>query len=371
MKRVTIVDDSLEFGRMVRDTLQSIYTDIKITLVPSAEEALLEAARVSVDLLISDVRLPGISGLDLVPKMRARYPEIGTILVTGLMDEKVKRQAEKLGVTAFFRKPMDMGTFLSVVEQVLGGEQPPMQAESSAAEVVAPPAAILEPPAEPGLSQRVAELRQTLGAETVALLDDFGRVAAHSGSPLPEEFEKETAALVMSALSAAGRLGRWMEAAQPAPVQVLRGASRDLVAGAIGTYALVLVLPAGRSALRLALALEEVLAAQKELAESLTRMGIHWQQQPEMNLPAEGGEDQAAKTPELNLDSLPLNLEEVGDLLDLLEKPAEMVAPAGDLDSFWESAAQGGDAAPLPPDVLSYDQARQLGLAPDEPPEQP
>lgn len=370
MKRVTIVDDSLEFGRMVRDTLQSIYTDLTITLVPSAEEALLEAARVSVDLLISDVRLPGISGLDLVPKIRARHPEIGTILVTGLTDEKVKRQAEKLGVTAFFRKPMDMGTFLSVVEQVLGGEPPLAAAESPAAQ--AEPALVtLAPPAEPGLSQQVAELRQTLGAEAVALLDDFGRVAAHSGSPLPEDFEKETAALVMSALSAAGRLGRWMEAAQPTPVQVLRGASRDLVAGAIGTYALVLVLPAGRSALRLALALEEVLAAQKDLAEALTRMGIHWQQQPEMSLPAEGSEAQAAEQPDLNLDALPLNLEEVGDLLDLLEKPAEVVAPAGDLDSFWESAAQGGDAAPLPPDVLSYDQARQLGLAPDEPPEQP
>ena len=369
MKRVTIVDDSLEFGRMVRDTLQSMYTDLKITLVPSAEEALLEAARTSVDLLISDVRLPGISGLDLVPKIRARHPEIGTILVTGLTDEKVKRQAEKLGVTAFFRKPMDMGTFLSVVEQVLGSEPIPMPAESPAPEAPSP-LATLEPPAEPGLSQRVAELRQTLGAEVVALLDDFGRVAAHSGSPLPEDFEKETAALLMSALSAAGRLGRWMEAAQPAPVQVLRGANRDLVVGGIGTYALLLVLPAGRSALRLALALEEVLAAQHDLAEALTRMGIHWQQQPEMSLPAEGGEAQTAEQPDLNLDALPLNLEEVGGLLDLLEKPAEAVAPVGDLDSFWESAAQGGDAAPLPPDVLSYDQARQLGLAPDEPPEQ-
>ena len=56
--------------------------------VPSGEEALLVASRRPVDLLIADVRLPGISGLELMARVHKRNPELKTILITGLTDPR-------------------------------------------------------------------------------------------------------------------------------------------------------------------------------------------------------------------------------------------------------------------------------------------
>ncbi len=66
MKRVLIVDDAIDLGRLLQDAVKTAHPEVPILVVPSAEEALLEFSRLTVDLLITDIRLPGMSGLELI-----------------------------------------------------------------------------------------------------------------------------------------------------------------------------------------------------------------------------------------------------------------------------------------------------------------
>jgi CheY-like chemotaxis protein len=74
MKRVLIVDDALELGRFLQAALKTLRPPVESVLVPSAEEAILESSQTAPDLLVADIRLPGISGLELVRKIRNRTP---------------------------------------------------------------------------------------------------------------------------------------------------------------------------------------------------------------------------------------------------------------------------------------------------------
>ena len=119
MKRILIVDDSLELGRWLQTLLTQLDPQIQATVYPSGEEALLESSRRPVDVLVTDIRLAGISGLELVHKIRKRYPGIRVIVITGMQDMSVEKQAKELGIDAFFHKPMDIPSFLEAVNACL------------------------------------------------------------------------------------------------------------------------------------------------------------------------------------------------------------------------------------------------------------
>ena len=96
MKRVIIVDDALDLGRVLQTLMLTVSTELSISVVPSAEEAVLEASRRPVELLVSDIRLPGISGLELVKKIRQKQPGVKVIFITGLSDGPVVQQAHTI-----------------------------------------------------------------------------------------------------------------------------------------------------------------------------------------------------------------------------------------------------------------------------------
>ncbi|WP_322507988.1 response regulator, partial [Anaerolinea sp.] len=84
LRRILVVDDARDVGRMVQEALRSAYKGVPVVYAPSAEEAMLETSTMAVDLMIVDIRLPGMSGFDLVRRVRARQPEMQVIMITGL-----------------------------------------------------------------------------------------------------------------------------------------------------------------------------------------------------------------------------------------------------------------------------------------------
>src|SRR5512143_4051253 len=117
---ILIVDDQKDIRRVLVSGLQTLGQTLDVIEVPSAEEAMLLAPRRTFDLIVTDVRLPGISGLDLVKKLRAFNPNLKLILITGLSDYQTRKQVEEAGTFAFFYKPIGMGDFLDAVERALG-----------------------------------------------------------------------------------------------------------------------------------------------------------------------------------------------------------------------------------------------------------
>ncbi len=70
--RILIVDDQREIARVLQSSLEGLEHELEISLAMSGEEAILELTRGDIDLLVADVRLPGISGLELMEKFKSR-----------------------------------------------------------------------------------------------------------------------------------------------------------------------------------------------------------------------------------------------------------------------------------------------------------
>ncbi len=423
MKRVLIVDDAIDLGRMLKDALKTVYPSIPVSVVPSAEEALLIASRYTIDLLVTDLRLPGMTGLDLIRKIRLRQPDVRVILITGLLeDDQLTRKKDEVHPDVFLRKPIGASVFLDSVEKLIGEKsEPAVEEHSQAPEApvesgeeavlrelakVLPgeavrvpgkteplrkktaarktsgglilPEASDPPQVEEGLSAVLSRLRGTLGALSVVLLDDSGRPVAQAGELPADAAEGQLIPSIMAAMSAGARVAYLLGQSFNQSVQAYRGTTLDLLAAPVGQYTLLVALQSGRTTLRPALAFEEALNAQSELVEALDVMGLHVSSTTEVGstgslLLAEAAaevEGQEASVPAEMLET-PLGQDPGLEKFEALFQRKETgQLHLQDPDAFWDEVTVGERSAVDQTGVISFDQAQKLGLVPDEKPEQ-
>ena len=83
---------------------------------PAALQHIADAAGVSIILILSDINMPGMSGLELLPKAKALRPDVPVIMITAYGDADTKRKALENGAEALITKPIDFGTLRSEIE---------------------------------------------------------------------------------------------------------------------------------------------------------------------------------------------------------------------------------------------------------------
>ena len=131
-----MVEDNHEVRRMVTASIKTLGEEIEVLDMPSAEEALFIGTSQPLDLVVLDIRLPGMSGFDIIPRLRKRKPEAKIILVTGIDDVEVRQKVSAAGVDAFFFKPIDVTAFLEAVKRCLdfteGGDNPVIESPDQA-----------------------------------------------------------------------------------------------------------------------------------------------------------------------------------------------------------------------------------------------
>jgi FixJ family two-component response regulator len=113
---IAVVDDDYRVLESLDDLLQS--SGYRTQLHTSAESLLQSAALGSVDALISDIGLPGMSGIELLRSVRQRLaPPLPTILITGRSETYLEQHAQDLGVLRFFTKPFDTQELLAALDR--------------------------------------------------------------------------------------------------------------------------------------------------------------------------------------------------------------------------------------------------------------
>jgi CheY-like chemotaxis protein len=101
----------LRAGRFTMDFSQS---------AAMALERIVEAAAQSLILILSDINMPGMSGLELLPKAKALRPDVPIIMITAYGDADTKRQALENGAEALLTKPIDFGALRSEIDMRVG-----------------------------------------------------------------------------------------------------------------------------------------------------------------------------------------------------------------------------------------------------------
>jgi CheY-like chemotaxis protein len=88
---------------------------------PAALQRLTDAAGASIILILSDINMPGMSGLELLPKAKAARPDVPIIMITAYGDAETKRKALENGAEALLTKPIDFGTLRNEIDMRVGG----------------------------------------------------------------------------------------------------------------------------------------------------------------------------------------------------------------------------------------------------------
>jgi DNA-binding response OmpR family regulator len=168
--RILVVDDEPHTRNFICDGLSALGIADDALGVSTADEAIAEISRRVPELVITDVRMPGLNGLDLARYLRQTYPETKVIVVTGYSTRDIERTALALSVTALLKKPFGLDTLGDIVRKALsnGGHAAKSMGE------IAPLA--VEP-----LERQVSILKRDTGALWVGLYAATGQLVTHSG----------------------------------------------------------------------------------------------------------------------------------------------------------------------------------------------
>jgi DNA-binding response OmpR family regulator len=382
--RILIVDDQRDITRMLRIAVEALGRGYVVVDVPSAEEALLEVRRAPVDVLVTDLRLPGITGLELIKRLRNLASQAAMIVISAHADEVTQSECRRLGAI-FFPKPLSLDAFLNTVQQSVADK-------AKAAAQGAPDT----PGGEPGIADRLSQLRRDLGALAVFLIDLDGRITVRAGDVNRLDMDTLLTPL-MSAFSASLKVSRTLGAQVPSNVHFFDGDSHDIYVANVGQqFALAIIFSGERGALQMGPVMRYGRQCADDLLNTMKRLGVEppppgtgpLLAQP---LPAAPAPRTATLAPRRRTAPLakkkttghlaaapppppatpvlppepppapaaPLTAAE----LKALDEAAQKVT-ADSAASFWDQASDGTDIGDVRSDTLSWEQAQKLGLLP-------
>lgn len=349
---ILLVDDQRDIVRLLHSTLQTLGHTLDIVDAPSGEEALLEASRRKVDLLVSDYLLPGISGVELMRKIKVRHPDMRVIFISGITERKARDEMLNAGALAIFDKPIPLADFLDAVERGLGLVRTifPMETAKEAEEH----------------RQSIAELlggfRQKIKADAVFLINDRGRVLARAGDLYDSSMEVSLLAALMGIYSAAFKVSRIIRQEHLDNYHVFRGGDHDLILIPVdSSHALLLAGKGLANSDRILQTVEGMLFVRGDVENILKSLGVmsvdgvveptapeEEAVEPMMFVPVQEQEPE----PEVDVDAL--------------LAAASKKKGVKDVDAFWDDAVEKTGNIPINPDVITFADAQKLGLKPGE-----
>lgn len=346
-----IVANRKKDRQALRAGIESLGPELKVLESSSGEEALLLTSRQPLDLLVSEFQLAGISGRELMQKLKLRYSGLKTIIVAGGEETgSIQEQVIAAGAQAFLPTPVDMAVFLQAVRDNLSLPVGEHSDDVKFAEAIAAAAQPSEPETSPTLASSLERLRRELDAFTVLLAAESGEIVAQAGElpPIPDEpsFDPALGVLIQASTGISHSIGKQT----PQDFLCISGVTFDIYLAHAGQSQTLIALTRPEAGIqRLEQIMHILLAAANALAQDLINAAI--------------ARSQSTPAAKRQTDGLA-----TGRLGALLSQAPEVQKRAQDVDSFWEEAAEQAYHEGLPrAGSLSYEQARKLGLTPKEP----
>jgi CheY-like chemotaxis protein len=122
---ILVVDDEPDVEALFRQQFRRDLRAGRFTMkfsqsAPAALRYICDAESHSPILILSDINMPGMSGLELLPKAKTARPDVPVIMITAYGDAETKRKALEGGADAFFTKPIDFLVLRNEIEARVG-----------------------------------------------------------------------------------------------------------------------------------------------------------------------------------------------------------------------------------------------------------
>jgi CheY-like chemotaxis protein len=118
---ILVVDDEPDVELLFRQQFRHDLRAGRFTMefaqsAPMALQRITDAGDRSLILILSDINMPGMSGLELLPKAKALRPDVPVIMITAYGDAETKRKARENGAEALLTKPIDFVTLRNEID---------------------------------------------------------------------------------------------------------------------------------------------------------------------------------------------------------------------------------------------------------------
>jgi DNA-binding response OmpR family regulator len=227
-KHILIVEDEPKVGFFLKASLESLDRGYDVLHVDSGEAALAEFQRRSFELLVTDLRMPGMSGLDLLSRVREVSPDTRAILITAYGNAEVERESRRLNASHYFTKPFQIDEFTAVVQDLMEDQSARGQPDSET----------LSGERFERVLQRLTDLRFEVGAQGILLSDLSGQLLAEVG--VTDDITPEMLTGLMGAgFTSMFDLARYLREANSFNLTYHEGVRYDFYAANIGSRLLL------------------------------------------------------------------------------------------------------------------------------------
>jgi CheY-like chemotaxis protein/cytidylate kinase len=114
-RKVLLVDDEKEFVHTLSERLQT--RDLESTVVYNGEEALSQIETDEPEVMVLDLKMPGIDGLQVLRRVKKEHPDVEVIILTGHGSKKEEALAKELGAFAYLNKPVDIDVLAQTMKE--------------------------------------------------------------------------------------------------------------------------------------------------------------------------------------------------------------------------------------------------------------
>ncbi len=115
--RILILEDDMQLRAMLAEVLTE--EGYEVSLAERGAQAIQLAQQQEFDLMVADIRMEGMDGLEAVEKVKQHRPDVGSLVITGYSTEADCIRAVRLGVGDYLKKPFDMDDFLQTVGRLV------------------------------------------------------------------------------------------------------------------------------------------------------------------------------------------------------------------------------------------------------------
>jgi DNA-binding response OmpR family regulator len=121
MARILIIDDDKEMSSLLQDFLEG--EGYEAASANDGRAGLRKIARENFDLVLTDIRMPGLTGLDILPEIKKLQPAASVMVITAFGSEEIHHRSMERGANAYVEKPIHFHELRALIDEMLSSKK--------------------------------------------------------------------------------------------------------------------------------------------------------------------------------------------------------------------------------------------------------